>query len=148
MARTLKEVLHDQVHLSDVPIKVQAEELGISYSGLANAVNPDLPEFQFQLRHFLSLCHIGGRTDALDYMEAALGRVAFSLPTATICHQQINGELATCFKEFGEFGEVAAKAINDNHISSSEAKRIEKELLDLVQQAMGFLRLIQEAALR
>lgn len=146
MIQTLKDALHDQIHGSGVPIKLQAQEIGISYSYLANAANPDLEEFQFQLRHLLPLCRVTGCTNALDYIESSLGRVSFSLPSSLPCPQTITAELGCCFKEFGEFAETSAKALADNRISSSEAKRIEKELLDLVRQAMSFLRSVQEAS--
>lgn len=144
MINTLKDALHDQIHGSAVPIKIQAQEIGISYSYLANAANPDLEEFQFQLRHLMPLCKAGGRTDALDYISASLGRIYIDLPVTPSCPDTLHAELGGCFKEFGEFAETSAKALSDNRVTRAEAKRIEKELLDLVRQAMSFLRSVQE----
>ena len=146
LSRTVKEALHDQIHSSATPIKVQADELGISYSYLANAANPTLDDFQFQLRHLLPLCRITGRTDVLDHIENALGRIAFDLPKPNPCSLSLQRDLADCFKEFGEFAEVSAKAIADNRIDKTEFRQIEQQLLDLVRTAMRFLRTVQEAS--
>lgn len=146
MIRTLKEALHDQIHSSGVPLKIQAEEIGVSYSYLANSANPDLDEFRLALRYLAPLCRVTGRFDALDHIENSLNRVAFSIPTKTPTNKSLHTDLAACFKEFGEFGQTAAQALADNHITRCEAKEIEKELIDLVSQAMGFLRSVQEAA--
>ncbi len=146
VTRTLKDVLHDQIHSSQVPPKVQAEAIGTSYSYLLNSANPELETFQFQLRHLIPLCRVTQRTDVLDHILLMMGRVSFDLPRISVAPATLNESLASCFKEFSEFAQASAKSLADSRITSAEAKEIEGELLDLLRQVMSFLRMAQEAA--
>ena len=144
---TLKDSLHDQIQLGQMPMKVIAEELGMSYSMLANASNPNLDEFNFPLRHLANLCRLTGRTDALDYINHQLGRITIDLPSTCVCHETAHQQLAACFKEFGEFAGRSASALADNKVTRAEVKEIEKELMEAVVSLLSYLRTVQELAL-
>lgn len=145
MIRTLKDVLHDQIHESCIPLKILAVKLGISYSYLANAANPDLEDFHFQLKHLIPLIENTNDLQVLDYIESAVGRVAIELPHIED-PKLIHTELCRTIKEFGDMTQAAGRAMEDNKISVSEAKRIEKETMELISQAMLFLKSVQDAA--
>lgn len=146
MTRTLKEVLHDLLQASPVRMKVLAENIGVSYSYLANAGNPDLPDFQFQLRYIIPLIHLTNDYQVLDYIEAACGRVAIPVPNKDIDLDTVSTELCRTIKEFGDMASSTASALADSRISKSEAKNIEQETMELISQAMTFLSAVQSAA--
>ena len=71
METTLRDALHETVHNGGVPMKRLADQLGISYSYLANAANPNLDDFNFQLRHLMPLINATGSYAVLDHLENA-----------------------------------------------------------------------------
>ena len=146
MTRTLKEVLHDLLQDSPIRMKVMAENLGISYSYLANAGNPDLEEFQFPLRLLIPLIHLTRDFQVLDYIEAACGRVAIELPAQDGDLCSVSTELCRTIKEFGDVAREVSEVIIDGKISRTEAKAIERETMELISQAMTFLSTVQAAA--
>ena len=62
----LRDHLHDNIFNSGRPAKQIADEIGISYSYLASAGNPNLEEFHFQLKHLIPLTKATGCFDARD----------------------------------------------------------------------------------
>jgi hypothetical protein len=134
MITTLRDALHENIHNSGVPIKRLADDLGISYSYLANAGNPNLEGFDFQLRWLIPLTKMTGNFSALDYLEASLGRTAFRLPDPTKGdHVEINRQMLHIMKHIGDLGGEIEKALEDNKLDNREAKKIEPIITEVTK---------------
>lgn len=142
--RSLREALYAMVHRSDCPAKVQAEELGVSLSYLENAANPNLEGegWNYQLRLLVPHTRMTRNFAVLDYIEQALGRVAVPVippasplaPKATI--ELLSGHVLGVAKELGEAAQVIERSVRDRKLDAEEARRCQKEMWDLVQQAV------------
>jgi len=145
MLTTLKDSLHHVIHNSGVPTKKLADDLGISYSYLANAGNPNLEDFQFQLRHLVPLMKATGNMAVLDYLEHSMGRVAFRVPTPGEEHLPITSELMCIVSHVGELATKIQGALEDRKIDRREAKDIEPILFEMTRHCMQLLRAVTEA---
>lgn len=146
MMTTLRDALHDNIHGSKVPLKQLADDLGISYSYLANAGNPNLEEFHFQLRHLVPLMKATGNTAVLDYLEHSMGRVAFRVPVAEGEHLPITSNLLQIIQHVGDLSGKIEEALADNKIERREAKDIEPLVFELVKHMMLLMTTLTEAA--
>ena len=146
MISTLRDALHQNIHESGVPIKRLADELGMSYSYLANAGNPNLEGFDFQLRKLLPLMKATNNTAVLDYLEHSMGRVAFRVPEATGQNMPITAELLEMVKHMGELAGKIESALGDNVIQKHEAKGIEPILYDLARHCMRLMQTLTEVS--
>lgn len=123
-----------------------AEELGISYSMLMNACNPDLPEFHLRAGALSMFAKLTGGRLALDWLEASVGRIAIDMPEAPANLDDVQAELYATVKEFGDMVQVSGRALMDGRIDGREAKRIERETLEMIRQAHVFLSAVQARA--
>jgi hypothetical protein len=153
---TLREALYDVVHHSRIPAKVQAEELGIAYSYLCNAANPNLDGngFDYQLRLLIPHTRLTDNYASLDYIERALGRVGIAVcepfqPGSSPRVEELAAGLLLIAKEMGQAAEAVHRSVKDGRLTEEEARRCQKELWDLIQQATCLYgRLILEGAER
>lgn len=146
MMTTLQEALHENIHVDGFPLKQLADELGISYSYLANAGNPNLENFDFQLKRLLPLMKATGSVAVLDYFEHAMGRVAFRIPQAGGEHLPITTNLLQIIKHVGDLSGKIETALADNRIEQREAKDIEPLIFELVKHMMVLMNTLTEAA--
>lgn len=146
MMTTLRDALHDNIHNSSLPIKQLADDLGISYSYLANAGNPNLETFDFQLKRLLPLMKATGNTAVLDYFEHAMGRVAFRIPQAEGEHLPITTNLLQIIKHVGDLSGKIEEAIADKVIERREAKDIEPLIFELIKHMVQLMNTLTEAA--
>jgi len=77
----LRQALYETIHSSQVPAKVIAQRLGISYSRLLNGLNPNA-DFKFSAKHLLPLMKISDNYVALRYLSEQTGHVIYQLPDA------------------------------------------------------------------
>lgn len=73
--RTLTEAIYHQVHHSAADARVVAERLGVRYSYLLDAANPDRDEVQFQARLLVPLMVATSDITILEWMAAQVGCV-------------------------------------------------------------------------
>jgi hypothetical protein len=146
MLMSLRDALHQNIHESGVPIKRLADDIGISYSYLANAGNPNLEDFHFQLRHLVPLMKATGNLAVLDYLEHSMGRVAFCIPESSEKHLSVTSELISIITHVGELAGKIQSAIEDNIIEKREARDIEPLLFELSKHAMQMMKSLTEAA--
>lgn len=146
MLMTLRDALHQNIHQSGAPIKLLADDLGISYSYLANAGNPNLEDFHFQLRHLVPLMKATHCTAVLDYLEHSMGRVAFHIPEAKGEHMPITSNLLRIVQRVGELSGMIEQTLADNKVERHEVKGIEPLVFELVKQFMMLMTSLTEAA--
>jgi len=139
---TLREALYDVIHRSTVPAKAQAEELGISYSYLANSCNLNLDGegFDYQLKLLVPHTRLTGNFAAVDYVERALGRVGIAVcepftGTMPAPVTELSAGLLLVAKEMGQAAEAVHRSVKDGRLTEIEARKCQKELWDLIQQA-------------
>jgi len=131
---TLKDSLHENIHESNVPIKQLCDILGISYSYLANAGNPNLEDFNFQLRHLIPLTKATNCFATLDYIERALGRVAFVVPTIGADVSEVAAEVAAVTMEFSHLMREMSEALKDGAVQTYEWPDIARECEHLIKK--------------
>lgn len=141
----LKEVLQRWAKGSRLTLVRQADHLNVPKSTLANYVNPDVPDCHYPLRLLIPQTVLLNDFAVLDYLEACVGRVAFRLPEISNEFKGFRRELAATVKEFGEVLEATGTALLDNHVSSEELVLIEREVNELVRQALCFLESLKKA---
>ena len=146
MLTSLRDALHENIHDSGVPIKKLADDLGISYSYLANAGNPNLDEFHFQLRHLIPLMKATGNMTALDFLEHSMGRVAFRIPQAEGEHLPVTTNLLQIIKHVGDLSGKIEEALADNQIQKHEAKDIEPLIFELIKHMVQLMTTLTEVA--
>lgn len=139
METTLKDAVHDTIHNSGVAIKQLADLLGISYSYLANAGNPNLEEFNFQLKHLRPLINATSNYAILDHLENACSRVAFVLPEAGKDHVEINQGLLDLFGRMGDLSYQMKDILADGQVDDHEYRRVEPLFFDLLRDLAGLM---------
>lgn len=145
MIGTFKEALQEDIRKSIVPAKVVAEELDMSYSMLMNATNPDQPDYQFQAKRLVLFAKVTGQTAAIDFINAAIGRVAFAVPESCSA-KDINNCVAENVSSFGQMLTDCAEVMADGRVSEIEAKRLEKGIDELLRRAAELRCLVQKMA--
>lgn len=151
LPRTLREALYELVHRSPVPAKVQAEELGISYSYLCNAANLNLEGegFDYQLRQLLPHTRLTGNVVVMDFLERSLGRVAMRLPAAAPPPlAEVVLALGRASQEFGELVEAVGAAVRDGRIDAAEYARLQQEGWELIRKTVLLLESARPAGVR
>ena len=148
METTLRDTLHTTVHGCGVPLKRLHEDLGISYSYLANAANPNLEDFNFQLKHLMPLIKATGRCDVLDYLENACGRVAFVLPAPGRDHLEINQGMLELFGRLGDLSHQMRDILQDGQVDEHEFKRVEPLFFQLLRDVAGLMSATAQAVRR
>lgn len=134
MQITLKEALHDSIMKSGVPIRKLHVQLGISYGYLANAANPCLDNFHFQLRHLIPLINATGDFTVLDYLEQECGRVAFALPTSSRGDTEITKGLLDLVRKMGALVGQMQVVLEDGLVENREFKKVEPMFFDLIKE--------------
>lgn len=74
----------------------------------------------------------------LDWMEAAVGRVAIALPSGSAGTRELAANVCKLVAEFGELAKAAGDGISDGTLTRKEADVIDREALD-VQRAIAGL---------
>lgn len=146
METNLRDALHESVHNGGVPMKRLSDQLGISYSYLANAANPNLEDFNFQLRHLMPLINATGSYAVLDHIENACGRVAFCLPEAGKDHLEITQGLLELVGRMGDLSHKMREILADGQIDEHEYKRVEPVFFGLLQEIAGLMATTAKAA--
>ena len=146
MISTLKDAIREILENSPIPTRALAEELGISYSYLMNAGNPDQPDFKLPARLIIPLTRLTGNFAAVDYIEQSLGRTAFPLPKKSGDLKQIQAELLDTVNRFGRLVQDTTEALEDRRITRDEAAQLERDVHELVSAAVHFAKVVEESA--
>lgn len=144
--KTVKECLYDTIHRNKKPLKLIAEEIGLSESYLTRSALPDLEESdtgtgcRFPLKKLVPLIRATGDYSVLDHIEHTLGRFGVALPPpvaappADVCMQTMKA-----VANFGELVRTVYQALSDNKIKPQERDQILTEGYKTVQTIMQLM---------
>jgi hypothetical protein len=143
---TLKDALREDLESSKVKPAVVAAELDMSYSGLMNALNPDLPKFNFQARKLARFIQLTGGRRSLRWIADAVGVVMIDLPKVPSDFARIDDLVAQNVKEFGDVLSGVGQALADRKITRDEAVVLEREIDELLAKAAALKQEVRAAA--
>ncbi|MCK5680738.1 phage regulatory CII family protein [bacterium] len=143
MIATLKEAIHQLISDSKIPARTLAEEMGISYSYLMNAANPEISELKLAARLLIPLTRITGDFSAIDFIENSLGRTALPLPKGKAEVSEIKTKLFDSVGCFGALVKNATDALAGNKISAWEARELEQSGYELISKTLEFLQAVE-----
>jgi hypothetical protein len=146
LMKTVKECLYDTIHRNKKPLKLIAEEIGVSENYLTRSALPDLEDSEtgtgcrFPLKKLIPLIRATGDYSVLDSIEHSLGRFGVLLPhpagtpTADICRLTMKS-----IAEFGDLVSNIEKALADNKINQSEKDTIIREGYQAVEAILSLM---------
>jgi hypothetical protein len=146
---TLKDCLYNTIHRNDKPLKVIAEEIGMSYSYIARAALADQEESEtgtgcrFPLSKIIPLIRITKDFSTLDFIEASLGRVAIPLPAPNKSLPDICRLTMQTIKEFGELMGEVDQSMADGRVSVKEKERIVREGHEAIQAIINLVKSVE-----
>jgi len=119
-----------------------AEKMGLPYSSLARILNEN-DAYDLGIKKLIPFI-LATENDftLLDHIEARLGRVAMSVGTSgQACDFERLSKLA---KETGHAMTAISEALTDGIITKKEATNCIKEIMDVVEVAMGIVQELKE----
>ncbi len=146
---TLRETLYTTIHRNEKPLKLIAEEIGMSENYLTRAALPDPEESEngsgcrFPLKKLIPLIQSTGDFSVLDRIEESLGRVAILMPRANGCSSDICRNAMKAVKEFGELMGALDASIADGKLTDDEISTIKDEGYDAIQAIINLLHIIK-----
>jgi hypothetical protein len=147
---TLKDCLYRTIHRNKKPLKAIAEEIEMAESYLTRGALPDPDESdtgtgcRFPLKKLIPLIRATDDFSTLDFIEASLGRVAFSLPSGK---KDLNGVCRLTLRSVKEFGQLMAaieKSMADDLLTVGETDRIRKEGYEAIQAIMTLIHAVEK----
>lgn len=145
-SNTLRETLYVTIHRNKKPLKVIAEEIGVSENYLTRAALPDVEDSdtgtgcRFPLKKLIPLIRATNDYSVLDHIEHSLGRFGVLLPppagtlTADVCRLAMKS-----VTEFGELMSHVELATDGNKIKPVERENILREGYQAVQAIMSLM---------
>lgn len=125
-------------------IRMQAEALDLPESTLANSINPEISNCNYQLRRLINHMWLLGDLTFLDDLEFAVGRVAFPIPQPDAPPADLNREFACYIREFSDVVDAHGKAIAGRIIRPGEVDDLRREVKELVRQALTYLAAVEK----
>jgi hypothetical protein len=143
--KTLTECLYQTIHKNHKPLKVIAEELGMSENYLTRAALPDAEDSdtgtgcRFPLKKLIPLIKATDDFTVLDCIEKNLGRCGIALPSAKRNISEICRMTMQAVKEFGDLAGEVEKSIGDDVLTQAECDRISDEGHEAVQAILALM---------
>lgn len=134
-AAELQKALHVTIHDSTASTRAIADAAGISYQFLCNAANDSLREQLPFLRLPLVLEACDDLT-LLRFLAALQGADVIRLPAAAAGDVR---QASATMREFAEFMDAGAAALENNHVSPEEFADIEREGLEAVRAIFALI---------
>lgn len=137
--RTLAEALGRALHDSGRTTEAVAEEMGVRRAYLADALNPERDEAQFQARRLVAFCRATHSLLPLEWLADQVGCVLISRAQATQS-RDIAIETLDVADEAGQLSHVVRQAYADGHLSEQErsdirahAHRVQREAAEVAR---------------
>lgn len=146
---TLADVIHSSIHDGDRSKAARvAARMGIPYQTLvkyALSCNGDEKPHRFPAELLPSLTIAAESFAALDYLEAAVGRVAIALPAGAPGTEALAVRVCDLVKEFGELAAIAGESLRDGRVSRKEADAVEREGHELLREVCALMAAVRGA---
>lgn len=110
-----------------------APRLGMNPRVLNSKLNPACQTHHLTMMESFRMQQMTGRADILHAEADGLGYVCIKRPENI--DEDVSTLLADYCGESGDYLREVAKALHDNKITPNEAKRLQKELLELISAA-------------
>ncbi|MCK9362099.1 MAG: hypothetical protein M0P74_00630 [Syntrophales bacterium] len=142
---TLKDCLYSTIHRNRKPLKLIAEEIGMSENYLLRAALPDTEESdtgtgcRFPLKKLVPLIRETDDFSVLDHIEQSLGRIAIKAPLAAATNSGLPRLTMQAVKEFGELCGDLDASIADGTLTDNEIAHIKAEGYEACQAIMTLL---------
>lgn len=149
--KTLKDELYETIHRNKKPLKAIADELDVSENYLTRAALPDQEDSEtgtgcrFPLKKLIPLLRCTNDNRVLDYIESAVGRVAYSLPKAGASAKDLYRQAMRATKEFGELIGALEQALADDVLTEEEKLQILKDGYKAMQGQAALLEAVKKA---
>jgi hypothetical protein len=137
--KTLRDTLYQTIHRNHKPLKLIAEDIGMSENYLTRAALPDHEDSEtgsgcrFPLKKLVPLIQSTGDFSVLDQIEDSLGRVAIPVPKATGTSMEIVRLTMKSVKEFGELMSMLDASIADGRLTDDEIAHLKVESYHSIQ---------------
>jgi AraC-like DNA-binding protein len=132
----LKRLIHDMPARAGVPLQELADAAGKEYKTLSRELYPDDGRAKLDLPTFVYITDRTRDFAALDYIEQALGRVAFELPRAAGL-SELHVSIAAAAKECADVIQQLCTDLADGKLN--EPEKAIKEIAEATQ-ALAMLR--------
>lgn len=120
-------------HDSPGGVAALAPRMGISQAVLNSKINPNTKTHILSIEEMIRMEHLTGRHDMLFAHAEALGYVA--VPVPCLGDDDIDHAITTACAEFGDYLRTVGDTLSDKRVTPNEAKRLEKELVEMIASA-------------
>ena len=110
-----------------------APRMGIGEAVLNSKLNPNTKTHILSIEEMIRMEHLTGRHDMLFAHAEALGFVAVPMPC--VDDDDVDHAIANTCAEFGDYLRTVGDAMGDKKITPNEAKKLEKELVEMMEAA-------------
>ena len=146
---TLRECLYRTIHQNRKPLKAIAEEIDMSENYLTRAALPDADDSdtgtgcRFPLKKIIPLVNATKDFSTIDFIEAALGRVAVELPRKKCGTDEICRLTMRSVREFGQLISQVDAGMADGKVSAEEKQQIIREGYEAISAIMTLIKNIE-----
>ncbi len=133
-------------HDSPGGVAALAPRMGMSQAVLNSKLNPNTKTHILSIEEMIRMEHLTGRFDMLFAHAEALGFVA--IPAPVIGDDDVDLAMAKTCAEFGDYLRTVGEALGDKKVTPNEAKKLEKELVEMINAATHLQALLASKARR
>jgi hypothetical protein len=148
-ATTTTEVIHRILHRDRTTAQRIAARMGRPYHTVVKwglGCNGDERPVRPHVDELAPFTLAAESFELLDFIEAAVGRVAIELPEGAPGTRELAGRVCAAVKEFGDLAREAGAAIADGTVTRKESERIERESLELLRAVCALVEAVKGAA--
>lgn len=120
-------------HDSPGGVAALAPRMGISQAVLNSKLNPNTKTHILSIEEMVRMEHLTGRHDILFAHAEVLGYVA--VPVPCVGDDDVDHAITTACAEFGDYLRTVGDALGDKRVTPNEAKKLEKELVEMIASA-------------
>lgn len=129
----VEDAAHAIAHEYEGGFETLAVRMKIGAKVFNGKVNPNDKGHILGLVESVRMQQLTGRNDILFAMADTLGHVCIKLPDVT--DDEVSKLLASFCGEFGDYLKEVDKAMSDSKVTPNEAKRLQKELIEMIGAA-------------